>query len=111
MPMTTIRTIFIAFLTLLSLTTSAQTISSTVVDAKTGEPIPFATVETGKNQGVITNEEGVFTVQAMKYKLKHNLKIEKGGYAKLVRHSLGLPVSRKAFYSFTQMYNFNIHNC
>jgi len=62
MSMNTIKTIFFAFFVFLSLSASAQTISATVVDAKTGEPIPFATLETGKNQGVITNEEGVFTV-------------------------------------------------
>lgn len=36
--------------------------SATVLDAKTQEPIPFATVQTGKNTGTITNTEGVFTV-------------------------------------------------
>jgi len=62
MSMNTIKTIFFVFFALLSLSTSAQTISATIVDAKTGEPIPFATLETGENQGVLTNEEGVFTV-------------------------------------------------
>ncbi|GAB5400954.1 MAG: hypothetical protein Aureis2KO_25390 [Aureisphaera sp.] len=41
----------------------AQSFSAKVVDAKTGTPVPFATVQTGANQGLITNEEGVFTVQ------------------------------------------------
>ena len=40
---------------------SAQQYSAKVVDKNSGEPIPFATVETGKNQGVITNEEGEFS--------------------------------------------------
>ena len=39
-----------------------QTFSATVLDAKTQEPIPFATVQTGKNTGTITNTEGVFSV-------------------------------------------------
>ncbi len=39
-----------------------QTFSATVLDAKTQEPIPFATVQTAKNKGTITNTEGVFSV-------------------------------------------------
>ena len=39
----------------------AQQYSAKLVDNKSGEPIPFATIQTGKNQGVITNEEGVFS--------------------------------------------------
>ncbi len=38
----------------------AQTISAVVVDKKTKEPIPYATIEISKNKGVITNEEGRF---------------------------------------------------
>ncbi|GAA0714796.1 hypothetical protein GCM10009430_08430 [Aquimarina litoralis] len=41
---------------------SAQTISSKVVDKKTNEPIPYATIELAKNRGVITNEEGKFSI-------------------------------------------------
>ncbi|MBW1294004.1 carboxypeptidase-like regulatory domain-containing protein [Aquimarina litoralis] len=41
---------------------SAQTITSTVVDKKTNEPIPYATIELAKNRGVITNEEGKFSI-------------------------------------------------
>jgi len=42
---------------------SAQTFSAKVFDKDTGEAIPYATIETGKNQGLITNEEGEFTFQ------------------------------------------------
>lgn len=81
--MTFFKTIFFAFFTLLSLSTSAQTISATVVDAKTGNPIPFATVETGKNQGVITNEEGVFTVLVDRIKSPNDsIYISSMGYEK-----------------------------
>ncbi len=38
----------------------AQTINSKVVDAKTQKGIPYATVQYGDHQGVITNEEGRF---------------------------------------------------
>ncbi len=40
----------------------AQTITAKVVDKKTNEPIPFATVQQSENQGVITNEEGIFSI-------------------------------------------------
>lgn len=39
---------------------SAQSFTSKVLDKKTNEPVPFATVQYGEHSGVITNEEGVF---------------------------------------------------
>ncbi|TXN34825.1 carboxypeptidase-like regulatory domain-containing protein [Flagellimonas hymeniacidonis] len=39
----------------------AQTISSKLVDAKTQKGIPYATIQYGAHQGVITNEEGRFS--------------------------------------------------
>ena len=39
----------------------AQTISSRLVDAKTQKGIPYATIQYGEHQGVITNEEGRFS--------------------------------------------------
>ncbi|WP_298314576.1 carboxypeptidase-like regulatory domain-containing protein [uncultured Aquimarina sp.] len=44
-----------------SISISAQTISSKVVDKKTNEPIPYATIQYAENGGVITNEEGMFS--------------------------------------------------
>ncbi|GAA4275111.1 hypothetical protein GCM10022258_44070 [Aquimarina gracilis] len=41
---------------------SAQTIASRIVDKKTNEPIPYATIQLSENQGIITNEEGRFSV-------------------------------------------------
>jgi len=41
--------------------TEAQTFSAKVIDQQTGDPIVYATIETGKNQGMITNEEGEFS--------------------------------------------------
>jgi len=35
-----------------------QSITARLLDADTGEPIPFATVVTGADRGTITNEEG-----------------------------------------------------
>lgn len=43
-------------------TAHAQSFTARVIDQQTEEPIPFATVITGENQGVIANEEGVFNV-------------------------------------------------
>lgn len=40
---------------------NAQTISSRLVDAKTQKGIPYATVQYGEHQGVITNDEGRFS--------------------------------------------------
>lgn len=40
-----------------------QSFSATVLDAKTQEPIPFATVQTGEHTGTITNIEGIFSVE------------------------------------------------
>ncbi|MCL6272479.1 carboxypeptidase-like regulatory domain-containing protein [Muricauda sp. 2012CJ35-5] len=39
---------------------NAQAISSKLVDAKTNKGIPYATIQYGEHQGVITNEEGRF---------------------------------------------------
>lgn len=55
------------FLTLLSVSLScatllnAQSINSRLIDAKTQKGIPYATVQYGENQGVVTNEEGRFS--------------------------------------------------
>ena len=40
---------------------NAQTFSARVLDMETKQPIQYATVETGLNQGLITNEDGEFT--------------------------------------------------
>lgn len=39
---------------------SAQSFKGLLLDAETKAPIPYAAIEFGKEQGVITNEEGVF---------------------------------------------------
>lgn len=40
----------------------SQTISSKIVDQKTEEPIPYATVQVSEHNGLVTNEEGRFTL-------------------------------------------------
>jgi len=46
---------------LLCTSITAQTFSAKVIDKKSGEPVSYATIETGINQGIITNEEGEFS--------------------------------------------------
>ncbi|MDY8137135.1 carboxypeptidase-like regulatory domain-containing protein [Aquimarina sp. 2201CG5-10] len=41
---------------------TAQTISSKIVDKKTNDPIPYATIQLSENKGIITNEEGRFSL-------------------------------------------------
>ena len=41
---------------------SAQTFSAKLIDDKTQESIPFATIELSKNRGIVSNENGVFTI-------------------------------------------------
>ena len=40
---------------------ASQTISSRLVDAKTQKGIPYATIQYGEHQGVVTNDEGRFS--------------------------------------------------
>jgi hypothetical protein len=40
---------------------NAQSFSAKVIDQDTKEPIPYATIETGLYQGMVSNEEGAFT--------------------------------------------------
>lgn len=58
-----------------------QTFTATVIDAKTQEPIPFATVQTGKNKGTITNAEGVFSLRLEKNRsINDSIYISSMGY-------------------------------
>lgn len=62
---------------------TSQTFSATVLDAKTQEPIPFATVQTGHNKGTITNTEGVFSVILEENRLENDsIYISSMGYGK-----------------------------
>ncbi|MBT3872080.1 MAG: carboxypeptidase-like regulatory domain-containing protein [Flavobacteriaceae bacterium] len=40
---------------------NAQSFLAKVIDQETQEPIPYATIETGLHQGMVSNEEGEFT--------------------------------------------------
>lgn len=76
---------------------SAQQYSAKVIDKLTGEPIPFATVETGKNQGVIANEEGEFSfiLKGVKHQ-QDSIFISSMGYEKIgvsTKEQLGQVIS------------------
>nr|WP_299000002.1 carboxypeptidase-like regulatory domain-containing protein [uncultured Allomuricauda sp.] len=62
----------------------AQNVSSRLIDAKTKKGIPYATVQYGENQGVITNEEGRFSFMLEKDSLAlDSVYISSLGYKKI----------------------------
>ncbi|MDH7447290.1 carboxypeptidase-like regulatory domain-containing protein [Aquimarina sp. 2201CG14-23] len=61
---------------------TGQTISSKVVDKKTNEVIPYATIQIGENQGIVTNEEGRFSITLDEIQSKiDSIYISSMGYA------------------------------
>lgn len=58
-----------------------QSLKVKVIDEQTGMPISLATVKTGEKNGVITNEEGIFTLKKSQVnKIKDSLFISYIGY-------------------------------
>lgn len=55
------KQLFFAFLILNVFYSFGQSITAKLLDTN-NEPVPFATIKTGENKGVISNEEGVFTI-------------------------------------------------
>ncbi|WP_420320167.1 carboxypeptidase-like regulatory domain-containing protein [Flagellimonas sp.] len=72
--------LFYFFLSLGSL--SAQTVTSKLIDAKTQKGIPYATVQYGEHQGVITNEEGRFSFVLDAAQTPDSIFISSMGYQK-----------------------------
>ncbi|MHA7059345.1 carboxypeptidase-like regulatory domain-containing protein [Aquimarina sp. M1] len=69
---------------MISSSISAQTIRSRVVDKKTDKPIPYATIQLGENQGVVTNEEGSFSITLSEIQSKiDSIYISSMGYEKV----------------------------
>ena len=58
-------TIIIFFISFFSF---SQSITGRVLDKTTQNPIPYATIKTGSNSGVISNDEGYFTINTTKDK-------------------------------------------
>ncbi len=63
---------------------SAQSasVSSRIIDAKTGEGIPYATVQYAENKGIITNDEGEFSLYLAPSISFDSLYISSMGYEK-----------------------------
>ena len=62
----------------------SQSFTATVVDAQTGTPIPFATIQTGDHSGTLTNEEGVFSLTEWQVeRLRDSIFVSSMGYEKI----------------------------
>ena len=72
--------LFLNFLLIYS--ASAQQVSGKVF-TKTNEPIPFATISIGEGYGVITNEEGSFSIETGSFKPTDSVHISCLGFEKL----------------------------
>ncbi len=59
---------------------TAQTLTGTVLDKKTKEPVVFATVQISDKYGVITNDEGVFNIQTHRFSETDSIKFSSMGY-------------------------------
>jgi len=66
-----------------SINSAGQSITVKVIDNKTEEAIPFASIQTGEHQGVITNEEGMFSIseETLQFQ-KDSIYISSLGYEK-----------------------------
>ncbi len=64
-----------------SLGIQAQDFTARVIDQKTATPIPFATIRLGQHSGVVTNEEGYFTLSNETIgRLSDSIRISSMGY-------------------------------
>ncbi|MBL0684517.1 carboxypeptidase-like regulatory domain-containing protein [Aquimarina mytili] len=63
---------------------NAQTITSRVIDKKTNQPIPYATIQVSEDQGIITNEEGRFNlILGSKHSNIDSIYVSSMGYEKV----------------------------
>ena len=76
-------TLFI-FLLLAATLHAQQTFRGRVVDAETGEPLPYAIISVSKGQRTLTNEEGHFTIEVKK---NDTIRIRYVGYVEECRNS------------------------
>lgn len=75
--------IFSVFLFLLTgLTAFSQEITARILDFITRKPIPYATIQYGPHQGTISNDEGVFSINAPEGSIK-KINISSIGYEPL----------------------------
>ena len=62
-PMNITRILCFTLLGLFSIQVYSQDITAKLVDSKTGQGIPYATIQFDTNSGIITNEEGLFSLR------------------------------------------------
>ncbi|HET8839707.1 MAG TPA: carboxypeptidase-like regulatory domain-containing protein [Flavobacteriaceae bacterium] len=74
------KILFSALLLLCAPFLFAQTVSGTLIDKTSDEGIPFATVQLGENYGVITNEEGNFSINTENFTENDSLVFSSLGY-------------------------------
>ncbi|WP_223035073.1 carboxypeptidase-like regulatory domain-containing protein [Hanstruepera marina] len=70
------------FLLTFTLSSFSQSISGKILSEKS-EPIPFATIQIGENYGVISNDEGNFSISTADFKATDSVTISCLGYEKL----------------------------
>ncbi len=61
----------------------AQEITAKIIDSKSQEPVAFATIKTGENKGVISNDEGLFVILKKNVE-NNNIQISCMGYTTVV---------------------------
>ena len=78
------QTTYLLLLFCLTIFTSnyAQSVKGKILDSKS-EPIPFATIQIGEDYGVISNDEGNFSIVTSKFKPSDSVTISCLGYEKL----------------------------
>lgn len=79
------RISLLSFLLLISLSSNAQTVvAAKVIDMDTKEPIPYLTVKYAEGKGVITNEEGDFSITINEeIKKTDSIQLSYMGYGKM----------------------------
>lgn len=70
----------VLLLVLITQLSTAQTLTGTVLDKKTNQPLVFATVQIGEKYGVITNDEGVFNIHTHRFSETDSIKFSSMGY-------------------------------
>ncbi|PJX20760.1 hypothetical protein CAP47_11000 [Psychroflexus sp. S27] len=75
-----IKYLFVFVVVFLFFKTNAQNLRGTILDKSTQETIPFATIQYGKNNGVISNIEGKFSVDTTRTRNIDSLKISSMGF-------------------------------
>lgn len=81
-------TLFILLLLTTALHAQQQTFRGRVVDAETGEPLPYASIYVAEGKGTLTNEDGNFLLRV---KPKEELKISYVGYNPVTYTAADMP--------------------